>query len=233
MTAIKESDLFQPIKELFEAEGYTVYSEVTGPEGRADVVAVNGPILVVVELKASLSLDLMEQAHRWKPYAHRVYVAVPRPKRGNRFAEYILRQEGLGLIQVDFGYRFRRDRPLTYPITSVPARLNRNPTDSLRRSLREEQRFGPPGGSAGGGYVTDYKLTMNRVREFLVTESYDGDGWVTINEILKHVETHYLTPKQSLARALVNIEAAWCETKKEGGKLWFRMKPKEKEATTA
>lgn len=229
---LRETDLFPPVKALFESEGYTVYSEVEAWEGRADVVAVNGPLLVVVELKTTLSLDLLEQAHRWRSHAHYVYVAVPRAKRRNRFAEYILCQEGIGLIEVDFGKHWHYDKPIVYPVPFLRPRMNRRPTEYLRRALRDEQRYGPPGGSAGGGYVTDYRLTMKRVRTFLMGRTLNA-GWTTVDEILEHVHTHYLTPKQSLARALLTIETEWCEAKKENGKLMFRYRrPPAKQAST-
>ncbi|MBY6278475.1 hypothetical protein, partial [Symbiobacterium thermophilum] len=136
-------------------------------------------------------------------------------------AEHILRQEGIGLIEVDFGYHWFTHEPIAYPVFYHAPRLNRRPTKYLRQALRDEQRYGPPGGSAGGGYITDYRLTMERVRTFLMGRHLN-DGWTTVDEILEHVHTHYLTPKQSLARALLKVETDWCEAKKENGKLLFR-----------
>lgn len=221
-SALKESDLFEPVKVLLESHGYTVYSEVKGPEGRADIVATHGPELIVVELKTSLSLDLMEQALNWRHHAQRVYVAVPRPKaRVNYFATTVLHREGIGLILVDFSYRY--DTP-TADLQHFPrAAFNRKASPYLRNGLCEEQRSGPPGGSSGGGYVTEYSLTMERVRDFLRRTTRDGE-WVTITDILADVETHYMAPKSSLARSLLSFEAAWCETEKRGGKLNFRYK---------
>lgn len=231
---MKETDLFEPVKRLLEESGYTVYSEVEGPGGRADVVGVHGAELVVVEMKTSLSLDLMEQGWHWANYAHRVYVAIHRPKRRHDFAERVLRKFGLGLIEVNFVEpkllaMVRRTEP-NYPAAEAKVggwftrpQWNRNISPDLRKALREEQRQGPPGGTKGGGYVTDYKLTMERVRHWLEYRTGKGE-WATVSDILKEVETHYLTPKQSLAQALVTWEADWCEVKVEGGKRYFRVR---------
>lgn len=59
---MKESDLYEPIKQWLESKGYKVYSEVTpyGSAARADVVGVCDKDTVVVELKLSLSLELLD-----------------------------------------------------------------------------------------------------------------------------------------------------------------------------
>ncbi|MCL6599808.1 MAG: hypothetical protein K6T81_13895 [Alicyclobacillus macrosporangiidus] len=57
---MKETDLFEPVKKWLEERDFIVYSEVQF-DRRADVVGRLGNILVVVELKTSLSLDLIEQ----------------------------------------------------------------------------------------------------------------------------------------------------------------------------
>ena len=49
---MKETDLYKPVKELFEKMGYTVNGEVKD----MDVTAVRGDELVVVELKTALTL---------------------------------------------------------------------------------------------------------------------------------------------------------------------------------
>lgn len=224
---LKETDLFNPVKDLFESQGYTVYSEVNGPSGRADVVAVHGAELVVVELKTTLSLELMEQAQGWIYYAHKVYVAVPKQKRHNNFARFLLKKLGIGLIEVNFSdprwSHLVKAKPEAQPDSWTPPQWNRKISDRLRKALREEQRQGPPGGTAGGGYVTEYKLTMERIRKYL---RYDvGQGqWASIKDILEHCHTHYAAPKQSLAKALLSFETDWCEVQKIKGAWHFRLK---------
>lgn len=108
-----ESDLFPPLREWLEERGYIVYSEVDPAEaavpymyvGRADVVAVNGPVLSIVEMKKTMCLELIGQAFSWKGFANYIYVAVPRPKRGfNRHAMRLLEKEGIGVLAVEHGW---------------------------------------------------------------------------------------------------------------------------------
>jgi hypothetical protein len=65
---MKESDMYAPLKSWFEERGFIVYPEVEcrSRGGRADLVVTSGPIVGVVEMKQSLSLDLIEQALRWR-----------------------------------------------------------------------------------------------------------------------------------------------------------------------
>lgn len=219
---MKETDLFQPVKEFFEAEGYTVYSEVECGPGRADIVAVNGSVLAVVELKTTLSLELYLQALRWKGFANYVYIAVPRPKKGHgREVDDILQHEGIGMFTVR---ELERGRPRADLELYPSAKFMRRISPALMNALREEHRTWAPGGTNSGGYVTDYKLMMQRVKNFL-QGVHNWDGWAPLSLILDHCETHYANPKQSLAKALLTIEAGWCETKKENGRLYFRYKP--------
>lgn len=217
---MRETDLFYPVKAWLEERGYDVYTEVeskyTG--GRADIVAVAGPAVTVVEMKLTLSLDLIAQAVRWKPFVNYVFIAVPqsRHRKIHGYADIFLRREGIGLLEVrDYGH-------FTDVRARLEARFNRRVNDHIRKSLVPQHKE-LPGGHAGGGYVTPYRITIDRVKQYLRSVK-KNDGWVTIKDILDHCETHYAAPKPSLSKALTSFENDWCETKKEGGKLWFRMK---------
>lgn len=218
---MKETDLFQPVKDFFEASGYTVYAEVECGPGRADVVAVNGPVSVVVEMKTTLSLEVFLQALRWKGFANFVYIAVPKPKRAHgRDVDDLLHREGIGLLYVD---GFREGLPSAEPERYPRPKFMRRISLALMRALKEEHKTWAAGGSDRGGHVTDYKLMVERVKRYLQGVR-NWDGWAPLSLILEHCETHYANPKQSLAKALMTIEASWCEVKKESGKLHFRYK---------
>jgi hypothetical protein len=215
---MKETDLFPPLKEWLENAGYEVFAEVqsihTG--GRADIVATQSPVVSIVEMKVTLSLDLIGQAVRWKPYANFIYVAVPRSKNG-RYGDYacqLLRSEGIGLLEVKGNYVY----------DTIRAKFNRRINDHIRQSLVEQHKD-LPGGHAGGGYVTPYKLTIDRVKEYLGSYRFSkDDGWATMAEILQHCETHYSSPKASLAAAMKGFEEKHFESKVIDRKLHFRLR---------
>ncbi len=99
---IRETDLYLPVKRLFEGQGYTVKGEV----GAADIVAVRGDEEpVIAELKAGFSLSLFHQAVERQAITDAVYVVVPRGA-GRASAKALAdnrklcRRLGLGLITV-------------------------------------------------------------------------------------------------------------------------------------
>lgn len=216
---LKESDLYPPVKKLLEAKGYDVYAEVTGVPGnwssRADVVATNYPAVCVVEMKTSLSLELIEQAFSWIPMAHYIYIAIPkRKKKVPVFVKKVLSQYGIGIIEVNTMYSFHAS--ITHP-----ARFNRPKySTDWKALLKPEHKTWVQGGTNSGGHVTHYKLTIQGVRDFLRRKG----KWCTISEILEHCETHYASPKNSLAKALVSFEHEWCEVKVENRKRYYRLK---------
>ena len=73
---MKEEELFEPVKRLFEQSGYSVNAEVKD----CDVTAVRGDELIIIELKTSLSVALLAQGVRRQRCTADVYVAVPKPK---------------------------------------------------------------------------------------------------------------------------------------------------------
>lgn len=97
----KEEQLYQPIKEAFLAQGFTVHGEVIN----CDVTAVKDDTLVVVEMKRHLSLELVVQGAKRQKSADLVYLAVPKPKRLQLKGKWrdtisLLRRLNLGLIVV-------------------------------------------------------------------------------------------------------------------------------------
>ena len=74
---MKETDLYAPVKAFFEQQGYEVKAEVTD----CDLVAIReSDPPVIVELKLSLSLDLLMQGIERQRITDAVYVAVPAGK---------------------------------------------------------------------------------------------------------------------------------------------------------
>ena len=98
---VRETDLYAPVKEFLEGQGYAVRGEVGG----CDALAVRDGLLVAVELKLSLNLRLLLQAVKRLGGADAVYVAFPAgcsPWRKDRAGvRRLLRMLGLGLLLVD------------------------------------------------------------------------------------------------------------------------------------
>ncbi|WP_160723665.1 DUF2161 domain-containing phosphodiesterase [Bacillus sp. USDA818B3_A] len=98
---LQEMDLYKPIQTFFVNEGFEVYGEVRD----CDIVAVKGEELVVIELKLTLSVDLLIQAAKRQRITNQVYIAIPKPKQrlnSRRWADkcHLIRRLELGLIVV-------------------------------------------------------------------------------------------------------------------------------------
>lgn len=102
MTKLYEADLYEPIRKHFIKQGYRVNGEVHD----CDLTAVKDDVLIIVELKLNLNIDLLLQATRRRCLTDLVYIAIPKPKRitrkrWNDITQLIQRLE-LGLIIVSF-----------------------------------------------------------------------------------------------------------------------------------
>ena len=103
----KETDLYTPIKQYWEARGYEVRAEVR----HCDIVALHPDepdFPIIIELKASINLTLVLQALERQKSSEAVYIAAEQ-KRGARAGRKRLnavtalcRRLGIGLMTVTF-----------------------------------------------------------------------------------------------------------------------------------
>ncbi len=159
---MKESDLYYPVKRLFENKGYTVNGEVCD----IDLTASNGEELIAVEMKKSINMSLILQAIKRQRITEKVYVAVPRPEYRKRFykefkeKEYLLRRLEVGLILVALDV----EKPYAQ-IVFEPKVFNRELSMSKSRRKKDitikeiKERHGDYniGGSTGKKLVTVYR----------------------------------------------------------------------------
>ena len=128
MTEFKETDLYAPIRAFLEEEGYQVQAEVK----HCDIAAVKDGQLVVVELKKAFNLKLVYQALERQSLTDQVFVAIPRPKKGQREKAWkdmlrLLKRLELGLLTV----------ALDSPLQTVDVVLE--PSDSLAWKNRKKR----------------------------------------------------------------------------------------------
>lgn len=156
-----EVEVLRPLVESLRARGWTVYQEVESSLGPvADVVAVRGPVLWVIEGKRHFSFDVLEQADAWRGHANFRSVAVP--LRPSRFQLELAQAIGVGVLEVVV------DAPDWLP---DPVRERARPEFSRTRStklsskLRPEQQTHAEAG--GNGRWTPFKATCEEVRRVL------------------------------------------------------------------
>ena len=151
-----ETDLYAPIKQFLQAQGYVVKGEI----GAVDVVGCRGdepPVLV--ELKTSFSLSLFHQAVDRLAVSDSVYIAAPH-KPGKVFARSLkrnialCRRLGLGLLTV------RLKDGLVIPNVDPGPYVPRRSAVKKNTLLKEfAKRTGDPamGGSTRSGLITAYR----------------------------------------------------------------------------
>jgi hypothetical protein len=164
--SLKETDLYLPIKQMLEGQGYIVKGEI----GAADVVAVRGDEeLIIIELKTGFSLSLFHQGIARQVITDAVYVAVPRGS-GRAFLKALAenkalcRRLGLGLITV------RLEDGFVEVICDPEPYKPRQSKVRKARLLREfTRRVGDPnnGGATRRGIVTSYRQDALKVLRLL------------------------------------------------------------------
>lgn len=237
MEAPSETDIAAPVVAWLREWKWEVWQEVTFASGgeRADIVGLRDGLLCVVEVKKSLTFDLIAQAQRWG--AHYRYVAVPsaRDDDGRRLALDFCQSLGLGVLYVfargEYDYKGAR---YYYSVKErVPPkiiRLHRSIIDEKVKTLaRFPQNYAPAGSPSGNGFpaYSSYKGTMERIRQYLLI--HQG---ATVKEILGEVEHHYASngsAKSAIPKWLQSVESKWCETRFENRRLHFYVRPEFKD----
>jgi len=167
MARLRETDLYPPVKAHLEAAGYTVKAEV----GPADVIAVAGDDVLVVELKAGFSLTLLQQAVARQAITDAVYVAVPRWQGRAGWKAFkgnigLCRRLGLGVISVrlDDGFVQVHAEP-------VPFRPRKSPKRKARLLGEFARRAGDPNtGGTRGKVMTAYRQEAERIAAYLAEQ---------------------------------------------------------------
>ncbi len=160
---VRETDLYEPIRDYLAAQGYTVRAEVS----HCDITARKGDDLIVIELKRQFGIDLLAQATARQRLSDSVYVAFPAPSdmrtRRWRGIVRILRQLELGLILVfhaEAAPASERGQP-RIEVAFHPLPYVRQKRKSARRAVLEEmaQRSGDynQGGAVRRKLVTAYR----------------------------------------------------------------------------
>ena len=153
---LRETDLYDPVKQLLEARGYVVKSEI----GAADLVACrDGEEPLVVELKTGFSLSLLHQAVERLKLTDLVYVAVPAGS-GRADAKALRRNVqlckclGIGVMAVHRASA--RVDVLADPVQGRPRKTARKRQLLLKEFTR---RAGDPntGGQTRAGLMTSYR----------------------------------------------------------------------------
>ena len=181
---MRETDMYGALKEYFEKDGFIVRSEVRD----IDVVALKEGLLVGIEMKRGLTIDLLTQGSMRQRTCDLVYLAVPKPKRivkdkGMKNLLYLLKRLELGLIYVDVAKNMviEVQEPAFYDLdkgrrASIKEK-NRILKETSRRSVDGNQ-----GGSTRKRLLTAYRedslraVALMRLSETVSPKDLKGKG---------------------------------------------------------
>ncbi|MFA9559959.1 DUF2161 domain-containing phosphodiesterase [Evansella sp. AB-rgal1] len=136
---LKESDLYEPIQKYFKRKGYEVHGEVKD----CDIAAMKDDLLLIVELKLNLTVDLLIQATKRQRLSEHVYIAIPKPKKHNPRAKkwrnicHLLKRLELGLILVSFSEKRKRVEIILEP-TPFHRPISMGKAKYLRQAMIKE-----------------------------------------------------------------------------------------------
>jgi hypothetical protein len=166
--AMKEADLYLPVKRFLESQRY----EVKGEIHHCDVVAVrDSEQPVIVELKLSLNLNVILQAVDRLAVSPTVYIGIPSRDRmlnaRRRQTVKLLRMLGVGLLTIGPGGDRARVTVVLDPAEYRP----RKSAPRQARLLGEfEKRVGDPNrGGGNGALMTAYRQTALAIARHLET----------------------------------------------------------------
>ena len=220
-----EEDLGKVVVEYLKSDGWDVYQEVQMYQGGpvADIVATSGPLVMVCELKRSMSLTLLAQADYWKRWTNVVRVFIPYPKRGGntrQFAFDICKDRGIGVVTVKAPlprYADNCDEGGSFREWVKPAFRRTPMAKELRAVLSEKHKQHAKAGSAAGGHWTPFKQTVERLTTLVRKEP-----GISMKDAFSRIEHHYASYASGRARVSALVDRGvikGIEVRRDGRKL--------------
>ena len=159
-----ETELAAPVIEYLESFHWDVYQEVPCGSGVADILAVLDKRIWVVELKKSLSLQLLDQAIYRCARVHYVSIGIPSRKynlgRKNYAVKTILDHYGIGVFMVGASGRLAEERK---------PRLNEDPfhfdLEETLKALHPKMKQNKAGSTPGNNWTPwkEWKRDVARI----------------------------------------------------------------------
>jgi hypothetical protein len=200
-----ETELAAPLVAYLRDMGWTVYQEVKVKGPRADIVAVRGQLVYVIECKLSLSLAVLDQAANWLWQANYVSVAVPYRRSPGRAAQTVLNTWGVGCCTIS-----QPIRPEYGGISFITKpKLNRKACpQTLLGCLSDKQQDYAEAGNADGKFWSPFNETCENVRRYVT--NHPG---CSIGDVIKGLDKHHYAGDSTAKSSLL----AWAKLGKLRG----------------
>lgn len=171
-----ETDLSLPVMRWLWDHGYTPYAEVPYFESSIDIIGLGADRLVAVELKLSLTKQVIYQANRARSSCDASYVAIASEPRKSSISK--CRQLGVGVLVPRNG----RMAEIRRPTWGAPAERWRN---IIMAVLADR----PPGGIAGQPTMKGNGPAQECWRRITAYRQTHPDA--TWRELFENVRNHY------------------------------------------
>lgn len=191
----KESEVGEVVLNYLHDLRQDTYCEVVTDIGRIDIVSVgSNSLITAIEIKTTLSFDLLAQAIHRSGYCHRSVAACPFPKLHSHkrtILKAIHAQYGIGIWRVE----------RNHVTEEYPPRIQRHAlANYVKNSLRPEQKNQPAGVNMG------YWSPFQQTKKDLIAFVRDNPG-CSIKEAIAGISHHY----KSSSTAYSSI-AKWIRT---------------------
>jgi len=220
---MKETDITKPLIRWLNAHQWEVYQEVQLYRGGgiADIVATQGKLVWVVEVKTGLTTSVVAQAMWWIDEAHYVSVATPerRHTKGRIVLEQYMRWKGIGWINADC-HSYGGKKYFDEVTEQIRARLHRGAlVRSLRDALCDAHKTFAEAGNANGKRWTPFQETARKV-----VESVKANPGCNLKFLVEAVDHHYASTqafKTHIAGYIRSGVIKGIEIREDGRKLRF------------
>ena len=179
MSDFQEKDLYEPVKNMLEENGYEVKGEIKN----CDIAAVKNGELIVVELKKAFNLKLVYQLLERQSFSKYVYAAIARPNESRRSSSYrsmlkLLKKIDCGLITIAM------DSPIkTVDILLEPCGTKKISNCEKKKTIEGE--FKSRSGSLNTGGVTKKEIITAYREKSIEILCFAEKNEIVTNALLK------------------------------------------------
>lgn len=205
---ISETEIGNAVMDYLARDGWDCYPEAQFDilSNRADIAAVKGGMLLIVECKTSCNMSLFEQAYKWRHVANLVAIAHPsrQTRSDNRMIEtHLLSELGLGRFEVSklseesIPHVVMRDTYKYYRSKSAGKYI---------AGLHEDMKCYTPGSQTEHGFSTAWSRTMKMVKNHII-----NNPGTTIKEVMTLSDQFHYSSRSGARQCL----RKWLDADKE------------------
>jgi hypothetical protein len=216
-----EAELARIVIKYLESNNWEVFKEVKPKNLNtiADIVAIKDKKIWIIETKLIYGTKVLEQAYKWTKYAHYVSVAVPLNKQYSFVLEHFRKSFGIGKLFVHHNESIKEKGFIS---EKEPPQFNNTLLETEIWSSLHSRQKDSIAGAKGGGYITPYKLTIEKVKKFL---EYNPKS--NVYKIVNAIDHHYSNNSvamNNLHKMLSEVEPDFDYEIINGEKLFFLKK---------